>query len=219
MEEVLAWMNANPNLSGWAQTVGALFALLIALWVPWMQHTAQSRRTKLVELENNIYLSQATMLLLRDAQNLNERVRQLADLPRLEIYDPVLVTDLLERLRTLDAKDNSIPRQASQYIARAAVLRVNYYLDSGQAQFRELSPPVLKLLEDDCLHMENEFRKLNFLLQDFLYQQTKQQVAIWKRPFVWYGFKTKAGRKWLEASSEQQLQRLKKQQGIQQPRD
>ena len=67
--------------------------------------------------------------------------------------------------------------------------------------------------------MENEFRKLNFLLQDFLYQQTKQQVAIWKRPFVWYGFKTKAGRKWLEASSEQQLQRLKKQQGIQQPRD
>lgn len=218
MEELLAWMKANQDLSGWAQTAGALFALLIALLVPWMQHAAQNRRTRLMELENNIYLSQATMQLLRDAQILNERARQLADLPKHEINDPVLVTDLLERLRTLDAKDSSIPRQTSQYVARAAVLRVNHYLDSGQAKSRELSPPVLKLLEDDCLHMENEFKKLNFLLQDFLYQQTKLQVAKWKRPLVWYGFKTKAGRKWLDASSAQQLQKLKEQQGIQRPR-
>lgn len=211
-------MNANPNLSGWAQTAGALFALLVALLVPWMQHTTQNRRTKLMELENNICLSQATMLLLRDAQILNERARQLADLPKREIHDPVLVTDLLERLRTLDAKDNSIPRQTSQYIARAAVLRVNYYLDSGQAQSRELSPQTLKLLEDDCWHIENEFKKLNFLHQDFLYQQTKLQVAKWKHPLVWYGFKTKSGRKWLDAASAQQLQKLKEQQGVQQHR-
>ena len=90
MEELLAWMKANQDLSGWAQTAGALFALLIALLVPWMQHAAQNRRTRLMELESNIYLSQATMLLLRDAQILNERARQLADLPKHEINGPVL---------------------------------------------------------------------------------------------------------------------------------
>lgn len=212
-------MNANPNLSGWAQTAGALFALLIAIAVPWMQHAAQNRRTKLMELEHNIYLSQATMLLLRDAQNLNERARQLADLPKHEIHDPVMVTDLLERLRTLDAKDNSVPRQTSQYVARAAVLRVNHYLDSGQARSRELSPEVLKLLQDDYSYMENEHKKIEFLSEEFQYEQAKLQVAWLKRPIVWYAFKTKAGQLWLDEMSAKETQKLKERQGIQPPGD
>lgn len=138
MEHTIAWLKANQDLSGWAQTVGALLALLVALVVPWMQHAAQARRERLVELESNIFLSLATMLLLRDAQNLSSRVCQLADLPKHELSDPVFVVDLLERLRSLDARDSSVPRQAAQYVARAAVLRINHYLDSGQAQSREL---------------------------------------------------------------------------------
>ncbi|MCT9810832.1 hypothetical protein N0K08_09310 [Acidovorax sp. Be4] len=210
MEDLLAWMKVNQDLSGWAQTIGALLALLVALAVPWVQHASQARRDKLIELEGNIYLSLATMLLLRDALSLSTRVRQLAHMPKHEVNDPVLVIDLLERLRTLDAKDSSVPRQASQYIARAAVLRINHYIDSGQAQSRELSPPVLEIMQTDSSHMETEHSKLNFLLDDLLYQQTKLQVSMWKRPWVWYGFKTKTGRKWLNATSEKRAQQLRK---------
>ncbi|MEF9946977.1 MAG: hypothetical protein RR800_01325 [Comamonas sp.] len=209
MDDVLAWMADNDKLAGWAQTAGALLALFVALLVPCLQHIAQARREKLAELERNIYLSLSTMLLLRDALNLSVRVRELAHMRKHEINDPVLVVDLLERLRILDAKDSSIPRQASQYVARAAVLRINHFLDSGKAQSRELSREVLDILKTDSSHIENEHAKLNFLLDDLLYQQTKLQVTPWGRLLVWYGFKTKAGRKWLEARSEKQVEQLK----------
>ena len=209
MQQLIAWLKANQDLSGWAQTVGALLALAVAIVVPWLQHAAQARRETLLDLERNIYLSLATMLLLRDAQILGSRVRQLADLPKHEINDPVLVVDLLERLRTLDSKDSSVPRQASQYVARAAVLRINHYLDSGQAQSRELTAQVVEILQKDCSQMESEHAKVSFLLDDLIYQQTKLQVAVWKRPWVWYGFKTKAGRKWLNSASETQTQLLR----------
>lgn len=172
-----------------------------------------------MELESNICLSKATMLLIRDAQMLNQRARQLADLPKHEIHDPVLVTDLLERLRILDAKDNSVPRQTSQYVARAAVLRVNHFLDSGQAKSRELSPEVLGLLKDDYSYMEDEHKKLKFLNEDCLYQQAKLQVAWLKRPFVWYAFKTKSGRIWLDEIAAKKALKLKELQGIQPPGD
>jgi len=208
MADLVAWLKANQDLSGWAQTVGALLALLVAIAVPWMQHAGQSRREKLLELERNIYLSLATMLLLRDAQILSSRIRQLADLPKQELNDPVLVLDLLERLRTLDAKDTSVPRQASQYVARAAVLRINHYLDAGEAQSRQLTAGVVAILEQENGRMEAEHAKVSFLLDDLIYQQTRLQVAIWKRPWVWYSFKTKAGRKWLNAVSEKRTQAL-----------
>lgn len=209
MDDVLVWMADNDKLAGWAQTAGALLALFVALLVPCLQHIAQARREKLAELERNIYLSLSTMLLLRDALNLSVRVRELAHMPKHEINDPALVVDLLERLRILDAKDSSIPRQASQYVVRAAVLRINHLLDSGKAQSRELSQEVLDILQADASHMENEHAKLNFLLDDMLYQQTKLQVAPWGRLLVWYGFKTKAGRNWLKARSEKQAEQLK----------
>lgn len=209
MNDVLVWMANNDKLAGWAQTVGALLALFVALFVPWAQHIAQARRDKLVDLERNIYLSLSTMLLLRDAMNLSARVREMAHMPKHEINDPVLVIDLLERLRILDAKDSSVPRQASQCVARAAVLRINHFLDSGQAQSRELSREVLDVLQTDSSHMENEHAKLNFLLDEMLYQQTKLQVVFWKRLWVWYSFKTKAGRRWLEGQSTKQVQELK----------
>lgn len=205
----MIWLKANQDLSGWAQTVGAILALLVALAVPWIQHAIQARRNKLLELERNVYLSLATMLLLRDALNLSSRVRQLADLPKHELNDPLLVVDLLERLRTLDANDSSVPRQASQYVARAAVLRINHYLDAGEAQFRELTSQVVEVLQRDSFQMETEHAKVSFLLDELIYQQTKLQVMLWKRPWVWYSFKTKAGRKWLNEASEKQAQLLR----------
>jgi hypothetical protein len=209
MLELIPWLKANQDLSGWAQTIGALLALLVAIAVPWMQHAAQTRRERLAKLEQNIYLSLATLLLLRDASNLNSRVRQLAELPKQEINDPVLVSDLLERLRTLDAKDSSVPRQAAQYVARAAVLRINHYLDSGQALSRKLTKQVVEILDKDCAQIDAEHAKVSFLLNDLIYQQTKLQVASWKRPWVWYGFKTKAGRRWLNAASLKQTEELR----------
>ncbi|WP_431102951.1 hypothetical protein [Roseateles noduli] len=209
MHEVLAWMKANGELSGWAQTLGALLALLVALVVPWLQHAAQARRERLAELELHIYLATATMLLLRDAQNLSSKVQQLADLPKTELNDPVLIVDLLERLRTLDAKDTNVARQTSQYVARAAVLRINHYLDSGDTLTRQLTPQVIEILKRDSAQMGDEHAKLNFLLEELLYKQTWMQVHIMKRPWVWWSFKTKAGRKWLEAASMDQATKLK----------
>lgn len=67
----------------------------------------------------------------------------------------------------------------------------------------------MEVLRKDFSQMQAEHAKVSFLLDDLVYQQTKLQVALWIRPWVWFGFKTKAGRKWLNAASEKQTQSLR----------
>lgn len=211
MQELLIWMEQHEKLAGWAQTVGAVIALAIALAVPWFQHIYAARRTKIADLEKELILSMSTRLVLVDVLLSLERAIQLADLPKIELRDDRMIGEILERLRNLDARDVNLARQASQYSARWIILRLYSYIDSGKAKGRDITPDVVKFFHRDHTIIKEEVSKIDWMINKFVYEHTLLQVGLLRRPLIWFGFKTSAGRKWLATETEKQTEKIRAQ--------
>jgi hypothetical protein len=201
----LKWFEANPNLSGWAQTIGALLALVVAIITPALQHHLTERRRALDEQSLDLYLCMATRMVLHDILCFGRRVIELIDLPREEIRDELMVSELLERLRNLEIRDKDLARQASQYAGRWAVLSLAQFLNGTHAQVEELTPQLTKIFKDNLSHIEAEMKKVGYLIDHSIYRLTLLQCSAWRRPLIWVYFKTKRGRAALTKMAEKQL--------------
>lgn len=201
----LKWFDANPNLSGWAQTAGALLALIIAIAVPAWQHFQTEQRRALDEQSLDLYLCMATRMVLHDIQCFARRVIDLIDLPREDIRDELMVAELLERLRNLEVRDKDLARQASHYAGRWAVLSIHQHLKGVHTQTEESGEQVELIFESNFKQIEAEMKKISYLIDHSTYRLALLQCSAWKRPWIWMSFKTERGRAALAKMAEKQL--------------
>lgn len=205
LDSWLKWFDSNPNLSGWAQTAGALLALIVAIAVPAWQHVQTERRRALDEQSLDLYLCMATKMVLHDVQCFARRVIDLLDLPREDIRDELMEAELLERLRNLEVRDKDLARQASYYAGRWSVLSIHQHLKGTHAQTEESRNRVQQIFESNFKQIEVEMKKIGYLTDHSTYRLALLQCAAWKRPWIWMSFKTERGRVALAKMAEQQL--------------
>jgi hypothetical protein len=124
--QALLFMRAHENLAGWAQAFGAMLAIVFAIGVPAYQRYAQTLDTRRERASLNLVLASSGFFLLTDIQIfLNGLVGDRAHMPRGYCRDDVLVSDLLERIRSLEAREVSHARLISLFSARGALTLTN----------------------------------------------------------------------------------------------
>jgi len=116
-----AWMMHNEKLSGWAQAVGALLAIGIAILVPALQRYSERRSAQIAEARRNLALVQGLFYLLRDVGIFLEGFKQRRKMPRKLLNDPVAVDDLLSRIAALESREDDPIKIAMLFRARGAL--------------------------------------------------------------------------------------------------
>lgn len=128
------WMETNDRLAGWAQFAGAMLALLIAIWVPWYQARAAERAVRRAHAERELANLNGVYYLLADVTTWLDAAGGHGNIPRSQFHDPLEVSDLLERIRLWEAREEDFDRVTALFGARNAVLRVHRSLSLGFLQ-------------------------------------------------------------------------------------
>lgn len=118
-------MRRNQDLSGWAQAVGALVALAIAIAVPAYQRHVQNLDARRHQARLNLMLASSVSLLLGDGRNFLNGILTLRGVPRVACRNDTLVGDILERVRSLEAREVSHARILALYELRGSITITN----------------------------------------------------------------------------------------------
>lgn len=124
-DQALAWMRANQDLSGWAQAIGAVVAILIAIVIPAYQRHTQTLDARRLEAGLNLALATSCRFLLNDVIIFFKALLGTAPMPRSSRRDDVQMSDLLERIRALESRETNHARILALYEARGSLILTN----------------------------------------------------------------------------------------------
>jgi hypothetical protein len=104
--DVMTWVEAHPGTAGWAQAIGAILVVIVAIWVP-----ARQRRTARADAERERRLRARSLLILIGPELLELRVdieralRALSDRETFELQSGFLLENLTVDLPPLIARN------------------------------------------------------------------------------------------------------------------
>ena len=117
----LKWMDENPNLSGWAQFFGATAAILLAIAIPaWQRHGQNLDRWRDAQ-ECNASLALLSFYLLGEVRSYLSGFFWDDSTPRQFIRKDFEAADLLQRIHSLEIRENSQDRITRLFRARASI--------------------------------------------------------------------------------------------------
>jgi len=129
----LAPPKESQDWAAWAQAYGATLALGVAIYVPFRQRADAKTEKKAKEAEIDALRTYSVSLILGDVVALLDR-NHAYQFARKYIRDPLIVADLLERIRLAEFNDPDLVRALNLGPARSAVLLVQqFWSDDGTA--------------------------------------------------------------------------------------
>lgn len=123
IHSLIDWMKANEQLAGWAQFGGATLALIVAIWVPWYQARMAEKALKAERIEREIANIQGVFFLLTDIEIWLKSVGGRGAIPRKMFNQGFQASDLLERIRLWESREERDDRINAMFLARGALIR------------------------------------------------------------------------------------------------
>lgn len=201
MEQLLNWMEAHDKLAGWAQTVGALLALIVAVWIPYGQARAAAIDRARLALQRATMLS----LLLNDIHIWADKAVQLATLPPAEVREDRAVSEFIERLRELESQELHALSTLSIYTCRANLLRMHHRFSFDSPTVLKMTPQAIELLKRDRDGIAEELHLSRFLEEKARFKASMVAAPWIVKPLVAFLFLTSPGKrlgKWLAQLAE-----------------
>lgn len=147
----LAPPKASQDWAAWAQAYGATLALAVAIYVPYRQREDAEKDKKAKEAELDALRTYSVSLILSDVVALLDRSHAY-QFARKYIRDPLIVADLLERIRLAEFNDPDLVRALNLGPARSAVLLVQqFWSDDGTADIPLNEVELKKILDHRSL--------------------------------------------------------------------
>lgn len=144
----IKWMDANPNLSGWAQFFGATAAIILAVAIPaWQRHGQNLDRWRDAQ-DANASLALLSFYLLSEVQNHLSGYLQTGDIPRKHVRRDFETADLLQRIHALEIRENNQDRISRLFRARGAIHHTATSLNLPFSQNYPLRDEEKKLLSE-----------------------------------------------------------------------
>ncbi|HEY8606687.1 MAG TPA: hypothetical protein VIM12_06205 [Noviherbaspirillum sp.] len=125
VSQVITWMNANPNIAGWAQAFGAMIGIGIAIAVPWYQRKVQLADVRIVQLKAQVVHQVAVFYLLVEIEMYLRGFLRPGDTPRRHLAQDGRYVDLVQRISALDGRETDITRASYLFRARGMLLNVH----------------------------------------------------------------------------------------------
>jgi len=192
-----AWLESHEKLSGWAQTLGALLALFVAVGVPlWQQARERSAR----ERERTALahtLSLALRSLLNDLSTAFAGLLQLAYMPRSRYHHDPILEDCLQRIRAQEERATTPEAMTLLYTARGTLQIVRRALDMGGSE-DPLTPSEQTMISGSLERIGDALREANVLVSDHEYAFAVARTRFFGRVVAWFMMKTGTGRRFRE---------------------
>lgn len=148
LQSILKWMECHPDLSGWAQFAGAMAAILIAIAVPaWQRHGQNLDRWRDAN-ELNASLALLSFYLLGEVRNYLDGYLRTNSMPREFARRDSETSDLLQRIHSLENRENKQDRITRLFHARGAIHQTANTMTSQFSQPLPLAEEEISLLRE-----------------------------------------------------------------------
>lgn len=127
-------LKKNDSLSGWAQFLGAMISIAIAIGVPAWQHYRQRLTERRAAAEASHANALSIFYLLGEIKSYLERALNSASIPRHVFRDDIGRDDLLRRIHALEMRENDENRLTLLFHARGAVHTLNQTMSGPWSQ-------------------------------------------------------------------------------------
>lgn len=146
--QVLQWMKQHEALAGWAQAVGVVTGILVAVAIPAYQRWTQTLDTRREKSELDLVNAQGTFFLLTDASGWLNGLRTMAETPRQAVRDDMQRDDLLARIHALE--NRTTDHESIRFLSRArvAIIQTSQVLMNAERQKETLPAREMELLAD-----------------------------------------------------------------------
>lgn len=148
IQPMLLWMEAHPDLSGWAQFVGAMAAIFLAIAIPaWQRHGQNLDRRRSTE-DLNAALALHSYFLLNEMHNYLNGYLSTSNMPRQLARKDLETTDLLHRIHALEIRENDAGRITRLFHARSFIHLTTMAMNSPFLQKALLSIDEKEMIRD-----------------------------------------------------------------------
>lgn len=155
-DQVMQWMEQHDKLSGWAQTVGAVIGIVIAIAIPAYQRWTQMLDIRRQRSELGLINEQTAYFLLSDISNWLTGHRTLATMPRQNVRHDMERDDLLARIQALEARMTDHNIVEALFRTRGAILQTSRAALDIDWQNKPLTPSEIRNL-DERIKMVDEY--------------------------------------------------------------
>jgi len=182
INQTLKWMEAHPNLSGWAQFVGAIAAILLAIAIPaWQRHGQSLDRWRDAE-DLNASLSQNSFYLLSEIRNYLRGYQGARAIPRGIMRNDELRNDLLRRIHELELREINPDRITRLFFARGAIHGTNTSIAAGFQQDNPLSDGEEALLAERIGTINSQLDEAEIANRKAI--QSRAHAHLWLLPRI-----------------------------------
>ncbi|VVD29208.1 hypothetical protein [Paraburkholderia dioscoreae] len=200
MPDLLRWMEDHDKLSGWAQAIGAVLALVIAIMIPAWQRMAERRDRRVEAAALDAVMVGALFHVMLDAESYAHSALLQADRPASEIsVDEIGATDLLARILQLEERERDFLRSTIEGKCRSVVLKSMKLIKVASVRGK---PP----LQMEIGSINNEIVWLNRDRERVLFEMDRanRYETISRFPglvrFVWHLIWWGKWKRWLKAN-------------------
>jgi hypothetical protein len=127
--ELLSWLEQHDKLAGWAQFLGVIIAVAIAVLVPWWQMRGIRRQERLRFLEEDLICTRGEFFLISDLCAWVGNLIQADTLPRKQLRSDSFKADVLDRLREWESREVREERALWLFNARNEVHRIAVHVE------------------------------------------------------------------------------------------
>lgn len=199
-DQMIQWFEDHERLSGWAQAIGAVLALAIAIAIPAWQRRVQRQDMRLAAATAEVVAARATYFLLVDVRNWLRSRHTLSGIPRDQTRNSEAeASDLLARIHALEASETSGDRVIALFRARGAIFQTSQALTATYLRGIPLSSGELELLAKRLEMMDRLIDLTRETRDTALYQELFAKSSWVLKPVVWAAYHTEWGRRTLRA--------------------
>lgn len=181
--DAVRWMVVNEKLAGWAQAIGSVVAILIAIAVPAWQRHAERRDAAIEDARIDVVLSQNLFFLLRDVAIFLKNLISRKEMPRKNLADRVSMDDLLSRIAALESRERHAMRILALFRTRGALSGTNMALVDWLGE-TPLTDTELDLLKERVDLIEGFFVDARRNMHEAMDRHRRVRVPILLRPFA-----------------------------------
>jgi hypothetical protein len=199
MASLLQWMELHDKLSGWAQAVGALIALFIAIMIPAWQRMAERRDARIAAAALESVICDNVFRVMLDSHLYATRAVIHSKRPAGKAVDELGATDLLARILQLEQRETDFRRGEFERKCRNVVLSGMNMLRGAILTGEGPNDYDLRSIEADLGYLDRDTKHHLFNMDRATRYQT---VSHFPGPirFIWHLIWWRKWKQWVKAN-------------------
>jgi hypothetical protein len=176
----------DGDYAAWAQAIGSIAAILVAVAVPWWQRHNEQIDRHLERVATAVTLAQSVYFSVRDARNYLARVVGASEnqVPRSQLTEDPVPTELVARLTGLESREFDLERTIALYHARSDVLRTNGAVHALFIRGNPLNADEINVVREAIVRLDEQSQLVYKHLQERQIDAAVERAWCVYRPFL-----------------------------------